>query len=255
MDTSSFISGLQRFISRRGHPKVICSDNGANFVGSERELREALLGWDQSTIDAFLGHREIQWKFNPPGASHMGGVWERLIRSVRRTLSAVMTEQALTDESLRTLFCLVENIINNRPLTTVSDSATDLQPLSPNHLLMLRLMPLPPPGAFSKQDCYVRRCWRQVQYLADIFWRRWLREYLPLIQLRTRWRHRSANLKVGDIVLVVDNTTPRNHWHLGRVTQVNTSSDGLVRSADVRTRASTITRPVTKLCYLEGSGQ
>ena len=163
-----------------------------------------------------------------------------------------MKEQSPSDDTLTTLMCLVEAIINNRPLTTVSDDPADLSPLTPNHLHLLRPTPLPPPGVFNKKDCYVRRHWHQVQYLADVFWRRWVREYLPLIQLRPKWREAKTNLKVGDIVLVVDYSSPRNEWMLGRVEAVTVGPDGLVRSAQVRTRTSTLSRPITKLCYLEG---
>ena len=111
----------------------------------------------------------------------MGGVWERQIRSVRRILPVLMKEQPVSDESLCTLFCLVESIINNRPLTTVSSDHRDLEPLTPNHLLLLRHEASFPPGEFVKEDIYSRKRWRQVQYLADLFWRRWTREYLPTL--------------------------------------------------------------------------
>ena len=252
MDTSSFINALQRFISRRGYPKTICSDQGTNFVGAERELRESLQQLNFDSVDAFLSQRSVQWKFNPAGASHMGGAWERLIRSVRRTLQSVMTEQVTSDDALTTLFCLTENIINSRPLTTVSDDPNDFEALTPNHLLLLRPMPQLPPGVFEPKDCYVRKRWRQVQYLVDVFWRRWLHEYMPLIQLRSKWTAKRENLSVGDVVLIVDYAVPRNQWRLGRVSTVRVGTDGLVRSAEVRTNTATITRPIHKLCYLEG---
>ena len=50
LDTDSFISALRRFIARRGNPKLLRSDNGGNFVGSEKELREAIQDWNQQCI-------------------------------------------------------------------------------------------------------------------------------------------------------------------------------------------------------------
>ena len=176
LDADSFINALQRFIARRGQVKMLISDNGTNFVGASKELQVAIEKWNTNRIDNFLRQNSIQWKFNPPSASHMGGVWERQIRSVRRILNVLMKEQVVDDESLSTLFCTVESIINNRPLTTVSDDHRDPEPLTPNHLLLMRRSPELPPGEFVKQDCYSRRRWRQVQYLADVFWRRWVRE-------------------------------------------------------------------------------
>jgi transposase InsO family protein len=131
LDTDSFINALQRFVSRRGQPDLIQSDNGAVFVASEKVLREAVQDWNQNKIEHFLRQNGIQWKFNPPAASHMGGVWERQIRTVRKVLGALTKEQNNDDEGLSTLMCLVEAIVNGRPLTTVSDDARDPEPLTP----------------------------------------------------------------------------------------------------------------------------
>jgi len=73
LDTSSFIQAL-RFIARRGQVIRFRSDNGSNVVGGKRELREALKQWNQEQIHDFLLQKGIKWKFNPPGASHFGGV-------------------------------------------------------------------------------------------------------------------------------------------------------------------------------------
>ena len=250
LDTDSFINALQRFICRRGSVKEIRSDNGSNFTAAEKELRTALNQWNHTRIDDTLRQKGIQWRFNPPAASHMGGVWERQIRSVRRILSALMKDQLVDDEALSTMFCLVESVINSRPLTTVSDDHNDMEPLTPNHLLTFE-QALPPPGNFTKLDTYSRRRWRQIQYLADVFWRRWTREYLPTLQLRQKWRNPVKNIEVGDVVLIVDDNAPRHVWHLGRVTETCPAPDGLVRSAKVVTRTATLTRPVHKLCLLE----
>ena len=82
LDTDSFLLALRRFIGRRGRPRCIYSDNGTNLVGGERELREALLEWNQQRIDETLSQENIMWRFNPPTTSHMGGAWERLVASV-----------------------------------------------------------------------------------------------------------------------------------------------------------------------------
>ena len=255
LDTTSFINALQRFISRRGQPKEITSDNGTNFVGAERELREAIQGWNQTQIHESLHQSGIQWHFNPPAASHMGGVWERSIRTVRKVLRALMKEQILDDEGLATLLCMVEAIVNGRPLTAVSDDPKDLGTLTPNHLLLLRPGPVLPPGHFAKDDVYCRRRWRQIQYLANVFWRRWVKEYLPTLQCRQKWLLPRRNLTVGDIVLVVDEATSRNMWPIGRVVETFPGKDDLVRTARVETKTSLLTRPIDKLCLLEEAGQ
>ena len=184
MDTDSFLNSMRRFIARRGVPEVMRSDNGSNFVGGCKELREAISGWNKSQIHEFLLQRNVKWLFNPPSGSHFGGVWERCIRTVRKILVALMKEQPLDDEGLTTLMCEVESIVNGRPITKSSDDPSDSEALTPSHLLLLRSGPRLPPGVFRKEDGYSRRRWRQVQYLADVFWRRWIREYLPQLQER-----------------------------------------------------------------------
>ena len=92
---------------------------------------------------------------------------------------------------------------------------------------------------------------KQVQHLANQFWDRWVKEYLPTLQTRQKWLESKDNLKVGDIVLIKDESTPRNLWPLARVVSVHPGADGLVRSAHVKTRTTTLSRPIHKLCLLE----
>lgn len=86
------------------------------------------------------------------------------------------------------------NILNSRPLSRNSDSPLDEQPLTPNHLLHLRPCPSVPPGVFEKDDLNCRHAWRQAQYLANLFWRRWTREYLPTLLERKKWTEPKRNL-------------------------------------------------------------
>ena len=134
LTTDAFINALRRFLSRRGPVLHFFSDNGTNFVSAEKTLREALRQWNQHQIEDFLLQKEIQWTFNPPNASHMGGVWERMIRSVRRILTSLMTEQTLDDDQLHTFLLEAESILNSRPLIPITTDADGLEPLTPNHL-------------------------------------------------------------------------------------------------------------------------
>ena len=110
LSTDSFISALRRFVGRRGCVSHFYSDNGTNFVGADKELRKALKDWNQHRIAACLQQKEIDWHFNTLTASHFGGVWERLIRSVRKVLGSIAGQAVFTDESLSTLLVEVENV-------------------------------------------------------------------------------------------------------------------------------------------------
>lgn len=266
LTTDSFINALRRFICRRGNVSSITSDNGTNFVGGNRELRESISIWNESVIEGWLKQRNIAWHFNPPTASHFGGVFEREIRSVRNVLAAILNEQnvKLTDENLCTLMCEVEAILNNRPLTSISNDPNDLDALTPNHLLLLNAGVTFPPGLFSKDDCYVKRRWRQVQYLVNLFWSRWRKQYLVLLQERQKWCVPKRSHKVGDLVLVMDSQLPRNQWPLGRIIDVLSDKYGNVRVAKVKVakcKDSSLTnfgttvleRPIVKLILLRCS--
>ena len=250
LDTDSFMCAIQRFISRRGRPSKMFSDNGTNLTSGERELRESIMQWNQSRIARNLQQREIAWHFNPPYASHMGGVWERLIRSVKHAMKSVVKEQLLNDEALLTLAAETEKIINDRPITQVSSDSRDPEPLSPSKLLLLSSNSCLPLGVFDKSDNYCKRWWRQVQYLANVFWRRWTKEYIPSLQPRHKWQE-GKNVTVSDLVLVCDENLPRGKWPLGLVLEVTEGRDGLVRSCRVRVNGTEKVRPITKLCVLE----
>ena len=251
LDTDGFLNAFRRFRNRRGSPKEVRSDNGTNFHGGEREIRESISEWNQQRIHDQLRQTNITWKFNPPAASHMGGVWERMIRSVRKILRVLLKDQVVSNETLRTLMTEVEGILNSRPLTPNSNDPDDLEPLTPNHLLLLRSNLNLPPGIFTNEDSYATRRWKQVQFLADLFWKRWSREYLPTLQRRQKWLKARRNLTPGDLVLIVDQSVNRGSWPLARVLEVYTARDGYVRSARVATSTTTLVRPITKLCFLE----
>ena len=259
MDTDSFILALRRFLNKRGPVRSIRSDNGGNFVGVEEEMKKCLSELDHSRIKEELLREScdwIEWEKNPSKSSHMGGgVWERQIRTVKNILAGLMKEHStrLNDESFRTLLSEVESIVNSRPLAVENLHDETIEPITPNHLLTMKSKVLfPPPGAFEKADLYCRKRWRAVQFLANEFWQRFRKEYVRVSQPRQKWNVVRRNVAVNDVVLLVDNDTPRNRWTKGRVVEVFPGEDGLVRHVGVRTCRSEaiLKRPITKLVVL-----
>ena len=248
LDTDSFINALRRFIARRGRPQNIFSDNGTNFVGAAKVLRESLRSLNENKIHQYCSQQDINWTFNPPTASHMGGAWERMIRSIRKILKGILGAQTLNDEGLLTFITEVESIINSRPLVPVSFSDTSQDPLTPNHLLLLRGNPNLPPGLFFKEDCYTRRRWAQIQFLANQFWKRWMDEFVPNLLHRQKWFEVKKNLQVNDVVLLVEDMTQRSKWVMGRVLETYPDKRGLVRTVLVKTQTNVVKRPIAKLC-------
>ena len=109
-----------------------------------------------------------------------------------------------------------ESIVNSRPLA-VESLADPLasEPWTPNHLLTLETqVVLPPPGKFESPDLHLHKRWKRVQYLCNQFWLRWQKEYCTLLQKRQKWTQPKRSLKIGDVVLVWDEDSPRNQWPL-----------------------------------------
>ena len=135
-DTDSFKCALRRFTNRRGCPTDMYSDNGQNFKGACNELKEFITKLDKQRITDFATTYNINWHFNPPAAPHMGGAWERLVRSSKEVMYGLMKDHVMTDPQLLTLLTEVEQILNSRPLTHLSEDINDLEALTPNHILL-----------------------------------------------------------------------------------------------------------------------
>ena len=174
-----------------------------------------------------------------------------MIRSVRKVLYALLRQQTvrLDNESLATLFCEVEVVLNSRPITKISSDANDVDAITPNHLLLLIPGHDAPCGVLSKDDNYARRRWRQIQFLADMFWTRWSKEYLLSLQEHQKWIQPKSNVSVGDVVLVINNS-PRSSWAPGRVVSVINDKKGFVRVVQVKTKTNVLCRPIHKLCLI-----
>lgn len=246
LSTDSALMALRRMAARRGWPSRMYSDNATAFRGADQELKNAYAEWTPVLRDEGLLHR-MKWLFIPPGAPNQGGAWERLVRSVKTALAATLREKAPPEEVLYTLLTEAEYSINARPLTHVSVSADDLEALTPNHFLLGSSTGLPTTGPCKEAD---RRTWRASQALADSFWQRWLREYLPTLVPRGKPTDHGRGLRVGDIVVVVDRTLPRNVWPMGVVERTYPGPDGGTRVVDVKTKTGVFRRPASKLAVL-----
>ncbi|XP_063828939.1 uncharacterized protein LOC135078268 [Ostrinia nubilalis] len=249
LSTDSAVLALRRMMARRGQPSEIWSDNGTNLRGADVELQRAAL---QASRQEAANHL-IRWRYIPPSAPFMGGAWERLVRSVKDALSTVLRERHPHEETLATLLCEAEYTVNSRPLTHVSVDPDDAEALTPNHFLLGGSGRIQQPGTFTEADVASRHHWRRAQRLADEFWDRWVREYLPELQHRREPHGSGAPLNIGDLVLIADSNLPRNVWPRGRVVQVYPGRDGIVRAADVATRTGVLRRPTKKLVVLPTS--
>lgn len=254
MSTSSFINAMRRFLSIRGPIKHLRSDRGTNFIGACRELQ---INTDDPEIKNYLQEQGCTWTFNAPHSSHMGGAWERLIGVARRILDGLLVKEGVTrlsHEVLSTFMAEVMAIMNARPLVPVSYDAEVPETLSPATLLTQKASVTPAPLGDFELDHLCKVQWRQVQSLADSFWKRWRLEYLATLQPRRKWAAEKPDLQEGDIVLIKDIQAKRNEWPLGRIVKAIASSDSKVRKVIVKTLSQGVIkeylRPITDVVLL-----
>ena len=162
LSSQAFIAALRRFVSRRGCPKRIFTDNGTNFTGAQAELKELqiLLVADHSdSLQAYLAGLSVVWTFIPPRAPHSGGLWEAAIKRAKKHLRRVMGKCVLNYEELETLFCQIEMVLNSRPISSLSDDPKDELPLTPADLCMgAKLEALPSTAEVSQDAISASHC-------------------------------------------------------------------------------------------------
>ncbi|XP_044766589.1 uncharacterized protein LOC123322673 [Coccinella septempunctata] len=249
LSTKGFLQVFRRFVSRRGRPRVIYSDNGTNFRGTDNLFES--LDWQKITREAAI--RRIEWRFNPPTASWWGGFFERLIGVVKGLLKKVLGSARLNYEELLTIICDCEATVNARPLTYVSSDSEDISALTPAMFLREQVETLLPDCDLIERVC-LSRSLRNRQKLRDDLRRRFRTEYLGQLKLLCDQKP-NASVKLGQVVLVGNDHSRRVDWPLGRVIEVIRGRDGLIRLARVKTRCGELLRPVRRLYPLECEGE
>ncbi|XP_061910680.1 uncharacterized protein LOC133654376 [Entelurus aequoreus] len=253
MSTSSFINALRRFTAIRGPVRLLRSDQGTNFIGACRELQ---INSEDPELKAHLQDKGCTWIFNPPHSSHMGGVWERMIGIARRILDAMLLKDncRLSHEVLVTLMSEIMAIMNARPLVPVSSDPDMPAVLTPAMLLTQKTDPVSAPLGNMDLKYLYNKQWRQVQSLAETFWKRWRQEYLATLKPRRKWKSERPNLQVGDVVLLKDTQVKRNEWPTGIIEETFPSRDGMIRKVNVKIikqgTPKVYSRPVSEVVLL-----
>ena len=254
LTSEAFLAAFRRFVARRGKPSIMWSDNGSNFVGAARELKELyqLLREPntQQTIADFCSSQSIHWKFIPERAPHFGGLWEAAVKSMKKHLRRIMGCAKLTFEELTTVLSQVEACLNSRPLAPLPDSDDGLEAITPGHFLIGRPLEALPDPCLSYQPNSLLRRWRLCQALTRSFWQRWSTEYLLHVMKFTKWNRPTRNMEKGDLVCLHEDGLIPTRWPLARVVQVYPGEDGQVRVVTVRTAKGTYKRPVTKVALI-----
>lgn len=252
LSTAEFVMTFENFIARRGIPSVLYTDNGTNFIGAAKEIGRLFQQMIQqnNALTQLFALKNIEFKNIPARASHMGGIWERAVGSVKYHLRRVLKDTKLNARQFDHVLKQIEACLNSRPLWTVTNDVNDIEVLTPSHFFNFQAInTLPRPDVshipLNRLDQY--------QYLYQLycsFWKAWSKEYLHQFQIRPKWQKEHPNAVIGQVVLIAEDNLPPSRWALGRITAIHPGNDGLIRSVEVINGKTTLRRPIHKLALL-----
>ncbi|XP_066596562.1 uncharacterized protein [Prorops nasuta] len=214
LTTEAFIGALRRFINRRAVPGHIYSDNGSNFIGANRKLRE---------IYALLETNEHKLK---------------------------LEIFFVTFEELCTFATEIEAILNSRPLYPISSDPNDPMVLTPAHCLVGKSLKALPELDVSSVPGNCLTSWQMIVKVRQDFWKKWQIEYLNELQRRNKWKSSGEELTSGMIVVLIGKNQPCMQWELGRILETHPGEDGIVRVVTVKTTKGIFKRNAKVICPL-----
>jgi len=251
LTTEAFYAAFTRFVSRRGLPKKVFSDNGRNFLGASRALQrefDAFMRACSSKVQTVPLTHEVEWSFIPPNAPHMGGLWEAAVKSFKSLLVKTAGSQKFTFEEFTTLLTRIEAVLNSRPISALSDDPNDLVPLTAGHFLRgAPLLSIPEP---PKENISLVNRWERLKALHHQFSLRWKAEYLHELQKRRKWQKPQPNLAKDDLVVIKEDGLGPTEWRIGRIIELHPGRDGHVRVVTIKTSTGNLVRPVVKIILL-----
>jgi hypothetical protein len=273
LSTEHFLNAFRRFISRKGTPKHIWSDNASQLkhasqiIPNTMSLKEI---FSDDTLTHYFMKRNIQWHFTTEYAPWKGGCYERLNQCVKSSMRKTIGKKLLNYESFNTLLCETESLINSRPLTFIYDDINSPQILRPiDFLLPNQSICIPPileieeiddptylPKITSKE--YTIELWKNSTKLLDKFWQYWSDEYINSLRERFQINHKNSkysihnNPKLNEIVIIKEENLPRSMWKLGKIIELSTSDDNIIRGVTIQLpNKNEIKRPLNHIYPLE----
>ncbi|CAI2348007.1 unnamed protein product [Caenorhabditis sp. 36 PRJEB53466] len=244
METVTFLHTLRRMCAMFGIPKIIVADNATQF----EMLNNVLTELQQQQRNRIVNSTTLpEFKFIKAHSPWAGGVYERMIGLIKRSLTRAGTTRVLMSiEDFTTVLAECTSIVNSRPLTYVA-SDDDITPLRPIDFVypanrfdgVMDLSSPPDTDGQSWERRYLMEHWSQSSSITENFQRRWDKEYIQVLQERHQQSHRQtstakATPKVGDVVLIETPMVGRTKWPIGRIVEVKTRSAKLKKGATRR---------------------
>ncbi|XP_011157569.1 uncharacterized protein LOC105194384 [Solenopsis invicta] len=182
----AFLAAFKRFVSRRGIPSDVYSDNGTNFQGADRELATTFRNiTGNPDFGSLLASDGTSWHFIPPAALHFGGIWEAGVKSMKHHLRRIVGKHTLIKE-FGILLCEIEACLNSRPILAMTSDPEDFATLTPGHFLIgAPLLTVPEALVIDLNENRLSR-YQRVRAMLEHFWIAWSRDYLHTLQQRSK---------------------------------------------------------------------
>ena len=221
-DTQSFILAFTRFSSIRGWPQEMYSDPGSQLKAS-------------ADLVAQISKHGTKWQCSPADSPWRQGAVEALIKSVKRAILMSVKDQRLSLPELLTSFTSIANTLNERPIGTVPSTDSALSILTPNSLLLGRSKAGNPGNYEQLTSVSLFSRLKLVKSVEVQFWKHWVELYVPTLIKQQKWKEVQRNMKVGDVVLVLEASPAgfKDHFRLARVCEILPGEDGKVRKVKV----------------------
>ena len=241
---------LNSFIARKTRPRLIISDNASVFKATASWIKKIR---KSERLQDHLAREDIRWQFNLSRSPWWGGMYERVIKDLKKTLYKTLRRTTLSFEQLETVIVDIERQMNNRPLTYVESEGGEEQVLTPNVLMWGQ-------NAHEIEEIEedgdeVSKLHKRLKEAKQHAWKRWKHEYIRSLLESHRVNRKTALVPdIGEIVLVVGDEKNRAKWKKGRVMRHVRGRDGVIRGVILLHKGHHIERPLTLVCPLEIKG-
>ena len=256
LTSEAFTRSFRRFVSTRGMCRTVYTDNAKTFEKSEKDLMFYLDLLRGKAFQSYLADYNIQWKYILECSPWWGGFYERLMKSTKKPLKKVLGKSRVSVDEMSTILKEIEAQLNSRPLTEVSDEPSEQMYLTPASFLIgspTMNMPLKPRTTNKpdpEQRIHNALLKQQNKYL-ELVWKTWKEEYIRSLGKVGDKVTNNDCVKVGELVMVANQSLPRTVWEVGVVNKLKQSKDGRVRTVYLTTSKGEIARSVQHLSRLE----
>ena len=255
MSLSSVINALIKMNAQFPSLRKLTTDNGPNFKGANREIKEAMAEWNMQEANDILSDHQIEWEFGPAYAGSWGGVWERLVGVTKNSFKACINGRILDTDTFDAILAGVAGMMNRRPLTRQNNNDDGSLVLTPSHFLypynhIEKSTSIVPP--IPEDGTHLKTTWQGLRESLDLFWKSWSTTYIQTLAERKKWKTSTPPLAVGDMVLLKEEVTPREKWRTCIILEVTNKDPNHPRTFRLRDSSGTIfERHRNSLVHLE----